>query len=56
MMSLTGGEPDTALRPLGRAMLCAGIHSGQYYEATEADGRLAGFLMTMPPGQDLFST
>lgn len=41
---------------MGRAMLRAGIHSGEYYEASNAEGGLIGFLMTMPPGQDMFST
>lgn len=56
MTSLTGGDPVGLVRPLGLAMLCAGVHSGEYYEAADAGGRLVGFLMTMPPGQDLFST
>ena len=37
-------------------MLRAGIHSGEYYEATTVNGELVGFLMTMPPGDTLFST
>ena len=55
LKSLTGGEPEK-IPGMGRAMLRAGIHSGEYYEATDASGGLVGFLMTMPPGQDLFST
>ena len=56
MVSLTGGEPRTLLGPMGRAMLRAGVHSGEYYEAADEAGRLAGFAMVMPAGQDLFST
>ena len=37
-------------------MLRAGIHSGEYYEASNAKGELVGYLMTMPPGDTLFST
>ncbi|KAI0089627.1 hypothetical protein BDY19DRAFT_943404 [Irpex rosettiformis] len=55
LKSLTGGEPEK-IADMGRAMLRAGIHSGEYYEAKDASGGLIGFLMTMPPGQDLFST
>ena len=40
----------------GRAMLRAGVHSGEYYEASDADGRLVGYLVTMPPGNVLLST
>lgn len=55
MISLTGGAPEL-VGPLGSAMLRAGAQYGEYYEAVDAHGRLVGFLMTMPPGQDLFST
>lgn len=56
MKSLTGGHPEELLELMGRAMLRAGVHSGEYYEASNETGELVGFLMTMPPGQDLFST
>ncbi|KIP04043.1 hypothetical protein PHLGIDRAFT_15472 [Phlebiopsis gigantea 11061_1 CR5-6] len=56
MRSLTGGQPELLLRALGRAMLRAGLLSGEYYEAATAEGELVGFLMAMPPGQDIFST
>lgn len=55
LRSLVGGDL-TQFGPLGRAMLRAGIHSGEYYEAIHERDGLVGFLMTMPPGQDLFST
>ncbi|KAI0340439.1 hypothetical protein BDW22DRAFT_1486269 [Trametopsis cervina] len=56
LKSLVGGEPEK-IDGMGRAMLRAGILAGEYYEATdEKDGSLLGYLMTMPPGQDLFST
>ncbi|KAI0697360.1 hypothetical protein BC835DRAFT_1472786 [Cytidiella melzeri] len=55
LKSLVGGEPEK-IGDMGRAMLRAGVHSGEYYEAVDANGGLVGFLMTMPPGQDLFST
>lgn len=55
MKSLTGG--DITLLPLmGRAMLAAGIAEGEYYAATDDNRQLLGFLMTMPPGRDLFDT
>ena len=55
LISLVGG--DVALLSLfGRAMLRAGVHSGEYYEASDADGRLVGYLVTMPPGNVLLST
>ena len=56
MKSLTGGQPEELLGLMARAMLRAGIHSGEYYEASNTKGELVGFLMTMPPGQDIFST
>lgn len=56
MKSLTGGEPELLLRAMGRAMLRAGLLSGEYYEAATTEGELIGFLVTMPPGQDMFST
>lgn len=37
-------------------MLRAGILGGEYYEAVHEDSGMVGFLMTMPPGVDLFST
>ena len=55
MKSLVGGDL-TQVGPLGRAMLRAGILSGEYYEATNEKDGLVGFLMVMPAGQDLFST
>lgn len=55
MISLTGGQASQ-IPSMGRAMLRAGIHSGEYYEAVDENDSLIGFLMTMPPGRDLFST
>jgi len=38
------------------ALLRAGVHSGQYYEATDEGGELIGYTLWMPPGQEMFST
>lgn len=55
LMSLCGGD-SSKLGPLGRAMLRAGVHCGEYYEAHHESEGMVGFLMVTPPGQDLFST
>jgi len=38
------------------AILRAGVHSGEYYEATDETGSLIGYTLWMPPGQEMFST
>lgn len=38
------------------AILRAGVHSGEYYEATNDKGELVGYTMWMPPGNEIFST
>ncbi|KAJ3552832.1 hypothetical protein NM688_g3942 [Phlebia brevispora] len=55
LLSLVGGDA-LLMAPLSRAMLRAGIHSGQYYEATHEQDGLVGYMVTMPPGKDLLST
>jgi hypothetical protein len=37
-------------------MLRAGIHSGEFYTATDKTGEVIGFSLWMPPGEELFST
>ena len=38
------------------SILRAGVHSGEYYEATDETGSLIGYTLWMPPGQEMFST
>lgn len=54
-VSLAGGEiPLMKFEAL--AILRAGVHCGEYYEATNDEGDLIGYTMWMPPGQMIFST
>ncbi|KAA1473736.1 hypothetical protein DENSPDRAFT_840216 [Dentipellis sp. KUC8613] len=59
IISLCGGDPS--LLPLmSGAMLRAGARFGEFYTATstepEAQGRVVGYTMWMPPGRDLFDS
>jgi len=52
--SLVGGD-ISSIPAMARAMLKAGVLTGEYYTAMDGD-ELVGFTMWMPPGRDLFST
>ena len=54
-LSLVGGD-STLASDLAQAVLRAGVFAGEYYNATDDDGRIVGFALWMPPGDDLFST
>ncbi|KAI0948922.1 hypothetical protein AcW1_008662 [Taiwanofungus camphoratus] len=41
---------------MARSILLAGILDGEYYAATDEDGRLVAYALWMPPGQDMLST
>ncbi|PPR06250.1 hypothetical protein CVT24_000922 [Panaeolus cyanescens] len=54
-ISLCGG--DTSLFKLQiRAMVKAAVLDGEFYTATNEEGRLIGYSIWMPPGQEMFST
>jgi len=54
-VSLAGGDVSL-MKFEALALLRAGVHSGEYYEATNKEGELIGYTMWMPPGQEMFST
>ncbi|CAA7265027.1 unnamed protein product [Cyclocybe aegerita] len=54
-ISLAGGE-DSLMPLQALALLRAGVHSGEYYEASNEQGELVGYTLWMPPGQEMFST
>ncbi|KIK02520.1 hypothetical protein K443DRAFT_131791 [Laccaria amethystina LaAM-08-1] len=56
-VALMKTRADPALMdPMARCMLRAGIHSGEFYTATDKTGEVIGFSLWMPPGEELFST
>lgn len=54
-VSLAGGE-ISLMKYEALAILRAGVHSGEYYEATNENGELVGYTIWMPPGKEIFST
>ncbi|KDR85991.1 hypothetical protein GALMADRAFT_397715 [Galerina marginata CBS 339.88] len=54
-VSLAGGDVSL-MKFEALALLRAGVHSGEYYEASNEEGELIGYTMWMPPGQEMFST
>ncbi|PPQ89987.1 hypothetical protein CVT25_009627 [Psilocybe cyanescens] len=54
-ISLSGGD-KSLMKLQALAMLRAGILAGEYYTATNQEGKLIGYTLWMPPGRDIFST
>jgi len=54
-VSLAGGD-ISPMKFEALAFLRAGVHSGEYYEATDDEGGLIGYTVWMPPKQEMFST
>uniref|UniRef100_A0A8H7Y4C3 N-acetyltransferase domain-containing protein n=1 Tax=Psilocybe cubensis TaxID=181762 RepID=A0A8H7Y4C3_PSICU len=54
-ISLSGGD-KSLMKLQALAMLRAGILAGEYYTATNKDGKLIGYTLWMPPGREIFST
>ncbi|KAF9562254.1 hypothetical protein CPC08DRAFT_706773 [Agrocybe pediades] len=54
-VSLAGGEVSL-MNLEALALLRAGVHSGEYYEATDDQDALVGYTLWMPPGKEMFST
>ena len=48
-------DPE-CLRLMGKATIRAGGPYGELYFARTSEGELAGFVLWMPPGMDLFNT
>lgn len=54
-ISLSGGD-KSLMKLQALAMLRAGILAGEYYTATNQEGKLIGYTLWMPPGREIFST